>query len=112
VSTFTNFITIVITGGSLRKKLTLFYGGGRLRLPTFKIYAKIADARNREDQLTVLRRRLGYARTLISILETRADIFFFRIGFFKTIFEARYYCFLRRARSLELYLSRTTYHEL
>lgn len=86
----------------LQRKLTLFYGGGRVRLPTFKIYSKFSDKRNREDQLTCFRRQLGHAgvfsRHFITILETRADIFFFRIGFFKTIFEARYFCFLRRAR--------------
>lgn len=82
----------------LRRKLVLFYGGGRLRLPTFKVYSKFCDTRNREDQLTILRRRLINPHTLVSILETRADVFFFRIGFFSTIFEARYFCFLRRAR--------------
>jgi hypothetical protein len=82
----------------LRKKLTLFYGGGRMRLPTFKIYSKFTDIRNREDQLTVLRRRLGTTRNYITKLETRADIFFFRIGFFGSIYESRNFCYLKRAR--------------
>lgn len=82
----------------LRSKLVLFYGGGRIRLPTFKIYSKFRDTRNREDQLTILRRRLGQSCNYITKLETRADIFFFRIGFFHSIYEARKFCYLRRAR--------------
>jgi hypothetical protein len=82
----------------LRRRISLFYGGGRIRIPTFRIYSKIADQRNREDQLTLLRRKLVFTRSLASILETRADVFFFRIGFFNSIFEARNYCYFRRAR--------------
>ena len=82
----------------LRKKLTLFYGGGRLRLPTFRIYSKFNDSANREDQITLLRKHLKTSRTYVTILETRTDIFFFRIGFFASIFESRKFCRLKRAR--------------
>jgi ribosomal protein S4 len=82
----------------------LFYGGNKLRIPTFQKYVKRTSISNtgyniyrRYSPFPLPKRNPLSEKTFLGILETRADVFLFRAGFFETIYQARILCIYGKA---------------
>lgn len=87
-----------------RRKFTLFYGANRCRIPTFQKYVifKRSSIHNLEYDIYrpnhYFQHKSAFSQVLFpGILETRADIFLFRAGFFETVYQARALCFFGKA---------------
>jgi ribosomal protein S4 len=80
-------------GHIARRKFTLFYGANRLRIPTFQRFSKT---------YSVYRTIYAQQQSIdsIRIMESRIDIFLFRVGFFTSVYQARVLCYSGKATLL------------
>lgn len=73
----------------LRRQLSLFYGGGRIRQKTFRRYGKITT--ERKNTYTKNTHQLTYYDTFANMIESRLDILLLRCNFVDSIYKARFY---------------------
>lgn len=87
----------------MRRQISLFYGGGRIRKKTFRRYSKFGIYRwpqiRNETYYPELNRNLyRNIGTFASLVESRLDVLLFRSNFVDTIYQARQYIFHRKCR--------------
>jgi ribosomal protein S4 len=88
----------------LRRKLSLFYGGGRIRIQTFRRYGRFAREK-RSRQLILLNKNNNFLfhdkQSYATIMESRLDVLLFRTNFVDSIYIARHYIFHRKCKVQE-----------
>jgi ribosomal protein S4 len=81
----------------LRRKISLFYGGGRIRRKTFRRYGRMVGIRRGEKRF--LGTTYSYTHlTYTSIIESRLDVLLLRSNFVDSIYRARSYIFNHKCK--------------
>jgi len=84
----------------LRRKVSLFYGGGRIRLKTFRRYGRMIGVKKTPpqfNQLTHYQYSIPY-RQYTSIIESRLDVLLLRSNFVDSVYKARSYIFNHKCK--------------
>lgn len=76
----------------LRRQISLFYGGGRIRQKTFRRYGKMTSERSNSTQKSKsLAYQLTTFDTYANFIESRLDVLLLRANFVDSIYKARFY---------------------
>jgi len=84
----------------LRRKISLFYGGGRIRIKTFRRYGRMAATKNTKVTLNHLNH---YSHSIpylkyTSLIESRLDVLLLRSNFVDSVYKARSYIFNHKCK--------------
>jgi len=82
----------------MRRQISLFYGGGRIRQKTFRRYGRMPVEKKREILTHLNKYEYHSYNTYASIVESRLDVLLFRSNFVDTIYQARQYIFHRKCK--------------
>jgi len=82
----------------LRRKISLYYGGGRIRGKTFRRYGRMTTMK-KKTFLNPLTHFEGIRKkTYTSIIESRLDVLLLRSNFVDSVYKARSYVFNQRCK--------------
>jgi ribosomal protein S4 len=85
----------------LRRQISLFYGGGRIRTKTYRRYSRMITEKKRYRPYTPDEKKsIVYheAYTFASFMESRLDVLLLRSSFVDSIYKARNYIFHRKCK--------------
>jgi ribosomal protein S4 len=85
----------------LRRQISLFYGGGRIRVKTYRRYSKmITEKTTYRPHIPNKHKTLVYhtGHTFASFMESRLDVLILRSNFVDSIYKARNYIFHRKCK--------------
>jgi len=83
----------------LRRQVSLFYGGGRIRSVTFRRYSSMGNEKAGVQRYNIDNKlRVNYypKKTYASIVESRLDVFLLRTNLVESIYQARQMIFHRK----------------
>jgi ribosomal protein S4 len=84
----------------LRRKVSLYYGGGRIRIKTFRRYGRMILVRKNNpkfNELTHYELSVPYNK-YASIIESRIDVLLLRSNFVDSVYKARSYIFKNQCK--------------
>jgi len=85
----------------MRRQISLYYGGGRIRSKTFRRYSRlIAEKANRKTMLigSTVHHEYTNRRTYASLVESRLDVLLLRCNFVDSIYRARTFVFHHKCK--------------
>jgi ribosomal protein S4 len=82
----------------LRRKISLYYGGGRIRRKTFRRYGRMSIIKRTKSLNHLQHSQYATSRTYTSIIESRLDVLLLRSNFVDSVYKARTYIFNHKCK--------------